>query len=80
MQQQKKPAGNHEANHRDHTSHDVDNSMNYNFPAVSDTKNSEPNSTPDSTETSAEANISQDFDLRRAIIYSEILKPKFDEE
>lgn len=80
MQQQKKPAGNHEPNHRDNTSLDVDNSMNYDFPAVSDTKNSEPNSASDSTETSAEANISQDFDLRKAIIYSEILKPKFDEE
>lgn len=32
------------------------------------------------TETSEKSNIAHDFDLQKAIIYSEILKPKFKDE
>lgn len=42
--------------------------------------NNESITTSDIPETNAKNDITRDFDLRKAIIYSEILKPKFHEE
>lgn len=42
--------------------------------------NNESITTSDISETNAKNDITRDFDLRKAIIYSEILKPKFYEE
>ena len=38
-----------------------------------------PHAAYDDAQEDATAEITEDFDLRRAVIYSEILKPKFDE-
>ena len=38
-----------------------------------------PHAVYDDAQEAATAEITGDFDLRRAVIYSEILKPKFDE-
>lgn len=42
--------------------------------------NNESITTSDIPETNTKNDITRDFDLRKAIIYSEILKPKFYEE
>ncbi|UWN62105.1 hypothetical protein [Alistipes onderdonkii] len=38
-----------------------------------------PHAAYDDAQEDVSAEIAEDFDLRRAVIYSEILKPKFDE-
>ena len=38
-----------------------------------------PHAAYDDAQEDVSAEITEDFDLRRAVIYSEILKPKFDE-
>ena len=81
MQRNKQSAVSHETKNHLHTNEEnKEHAMTYDFSSLSSSKNNGSIITSNIPETNAKNDITQDFDLRKAIIYSEILKPKFHEE